>query len=1328
MRFCKKALCLGVLAACADFGAALAETALPQQLVEQAQYWQGRGRADLAVQAWNKLLLSEPERAEALIGLGTYEAQAGRADQAEAYLARLAKAHPGHSGIKRVQEAIAAGRLDPNLLSDARRMAQAGQADEAVVRYRRLLAGARPRGDLALEYYQTVGGTRGGWDEAREGLSRLVAEQPDEPRYALALAQHLTYRDGTRRRGINMLSDLSQKPSVASQAKAALRQGLIWLWANPGDEALFRAYLAQDPKDEAVRKRLAELSQPSATGPADRFASRREQGYQALQRGDARAAEARFQQILKDNPKDADALGGMGVVRLRQQRYAEARELLQRAAAAPGGRAKWGQALASARFWELMEEAKAARAAGRPERAQRLLQQAMKISPRDDAAQVAMGDLLAERGQFKPAEDRYRQVIRKSPQNVEAIRGLIGVLAQQQRDSEAMELYNRLTPAQQALIGSVGVLRANRLRAQAKQAAAKGDYASARTILEEALKLDPDNPWTRFELARVYQHGGEHEKARSLMEGLIASDSAKPEALYAKALLSAENGQWQEGLKTLERIPRGARTEDMHALQRRLWMNAQAERAAIHARRGERQAARDILRQMEAAAGDDQESLAVLADAYADVGDSGQALALMRRLTSDAKQPSAGIRLRHAGVLLKTQQDAELVSLLQQLGDASDLSEAQRRELANLRFGHALRRAEILRESGDLAGAYDALAPVLAENPGDPRLQTSLARMHNSAGDHEEAVALYEAVLARHPNDMDVRIALVGAELDRGNAKRAEALVNEGLRQQPENPRVVALAGRVARARGDDRQALVYFRRAQALERAQPPARGGRSGNLMLRLVEKHTPPNPAKPVNPIAQGNTARDPTAAMRLTPASAAESQLAVAPRRGEQQATGSVVAAGPARGKGESTGSAAPGSGSTAPWTVAQSKAGRQPRRQLSLEEEIAEIRAPYASNIAGALSFRRRSGEEGLSRLYNVEVPIQARIATGDYGSITLRAVPVIVDAGDLDLGDVQKARRFGSNSLGLPPGGGSVSQRETGVALGAAYHAGPWRVDVGTTPINFPVVDAVGGIRWRPTYGRLSLGFDLSRRAVTESLLSYSGTRDTRTGDIWGGVRSTGVRFDAAYDLGGHGVYSGVGYRVLTGKRVASNNQWEFGGGWYWHILDETERRLTSGVNLTAFGYSKNLGSFTLGHGGYFSPKNYLALGVPLELVGRSGKLSYQARGTIGVQHFKVSDSPYFPHDPGLQSTLEALAATDPTLGAAHSGRSRTGIGYSFLGALEYRLAPYWHVGGQLGFDNARGFNQQAGLIFLRYWFEPQTQPMYFPPRPVPPFYVGDPG
>lgn len=1013
MRIREKALWLvGVLAACAGCGVALAEAGLPQQLAEQAQYWQGRGRSDLALQAWNKLLLNDPDHAEALIGLGTLEAQAGRADQAETYLARLAKAHPGHPGIKRVQEAIAAGKLDPNLLSDARRMAQAGRGDEAVVRYRRLFAGAKPRGDLALEYYQTLGGTRGGWEEAREGLSALVAEQPDEPRYALALAQHLTYRDSTRRQGISMLNALSRKPVVAKQAKLAWRQGLIWLWANPGDEALFRAYLAQDPKDEAVRERLAQVSRPPAKARAapatrvDRHASRRAQGYRALQSGDASGAEARFEQILKDNPNDANALGGMGVVRLQQRRFAEARELLERAAAAPGNRGKWNQALETARFWALMEEAQAARRAGEPERAERLLEQATKISPREEAAQVAMADLLFERGQLKPAEERYRQVISKSPQNVDATRGLLGVLTLQQREAEAIEIYDRLTPAQQEQVGSVGPLRTNRLRAQAKHAATQGDYARARATLEEALKLDPDNPWTRLELARIYQRDGEQEKAAALLDALTATDPAKPEALHARAILSAENGEWKDGLATLERIPREARTEEMNALQRRMRINADVERAGILVRRGETRAASGVLKGIDA-------------------------------------------------------------------------------------------------------------------DPADPEL-----------------------VAAR----------------------------------------------------------------------------------------------------------------------------------------------------------------------------------------ALEDEIARIREPYASNIAGGLSFRRRSGEDGLSRLYNIETPVQARIATGDYGSITLRAVPVSVDAGNLDLGDVQKARRFGTNSLGLPPGGGSVSQKETGVALGAAYHLGPWRVDIGTTPINFPVVDAVGGVRWRPTYGRLSMDFDLSRRAVTESVLSYSGTRDTRTGDIWGGVRSFGGRIGAAYDLGEHGVYGYAGYRALTGKRVASNNQWELGGGWYRHLWNEPERRLTTGITLTAYGFSKNLGSFTLGHGGYFSPKNYVALGVPLELVGRSGRLSYQARGSVGVQRFKTSDSPFFPNDPALQSALQSRAAIDPTLATVHSGGSRTGIGYSFQGALEYRLAPHWHVGGQLGFDNARGFNQQAGLIFLRYWFEPQTRPIYFPPRPVPPFYVGDPG
>jgi cellulose synthase operon protein C len=40
-------------------------------LMDQAKYWKDKGRGDLAAEAWQKVLLVDPNNSDALFGLGT---------------------------------------------------------------------------------------------------------------------------------------------------------------------------------------------------------------------------------------------------------------------------------------------------------------------------------------------------------------------------------------------------------------------------------------------------------------------------------------------------------------------------------------------------------------------------------------------------------------------------------------------------------------------------------------------------------------------------------------------------------------------------------------------------------------------------------------------------------------------------------------------------------------------------------------------------------------------------------------------------------------------------------------------------------------------------------------------------------------------------------------------------------------------------------------------------------------------------------------------------------------------------------------------------------
>src|SRR5690606_25147062 len=110
---------------------------------------------------------------------------------------------------------------------------QSGENAKAVAQYREALGGAEPTGELAVEYYQALGATEAGWEQARRGLERLTKSSPSDARASLALAQLLTYRETTRPEGIQRLARLAANPQVGSAASQSWRQALLWLGDPP---------------------------------------------------------------------------------------------------------------------------------------------------------------------------------------------------------------------------------------------------------------------------------------------------------------------------------------------------------------------------------------------------------------------------------------------------------------------------------------------------------------------------------------------------------------------------------------------------------------------------------------------------------------------------------------------------------------------------------------------------------------------------------------------------------------------------------------------------------------------------------------------------------------------------------------------------------------------------------------------------------------------------------------------------------------------------------------------------------------------------------------
>lgn len=1209
----------------------LASRAAVSVLLRQAERWLAQERADLAANSVERALAAEARNPEALALAARIEAARDNRAAANAYLARLREAGGDQQARSAAEEAVRVATIDRAGLEEARRLAREGRGDAAVARYRAVFGGTAPPAAYALEYYQTLSGTAAGAEEGQRALAGLADGPNGDARARLALAQALTYRPQSRAEGVGRLADLAAEPALATEAQRAWRQALVWGLGDPALAPSLDDYLRRYPRDTELATRRASLQRaPAAT---DEQAATRQRGFTQLESGQLAESIRQFEAALAADPNDADALGGLGIARLRQGRPADATRLLERAIAAnPAGGARWQGALDGAGYALDLAEARRQLRAGAVEAADATARRAAQrsVEDRTDAEQL-LGETALRQNDAATAERRFRAVLARRPGFAPAQAGLTAALRAQGRLPPAPAPSQ--PPAASVAFPAAGNAReVERLRAEAARITDPGVAAG---LLLAAQQQAPDDPWVRLDLARVMRRQGRGIEARRMVEE-AAVRTGQADALFAAALLAEEDDRQADAEAFLTRVPASARTAEMGRLQARVRVRMEVNRAA--ALLGTPQG-RDRLIALAARQDPSGVTGGAVVQAFARADDRFGAAEAARVAIAANRSGGAGPVLAVAGALMGAGLESE-ANLLAVQAEQMNLTPEQRRDLAGLRVGMAIRAADRLNENGDQGQAFERLRPVLEAEPDNVEGQLALARLHQGARQPAEALRLAERLLGREPRNLEARRTAVEAAIALGDRAKAQELADEGQRQAPRDARATFLAAQVARAFNDATRARQLYAQAQVQRQAEI----GSSVAPNIALVADATPPGPLE--NPFARGSLAARPPG-------------LAGSDR----------------------------------------------------LSREIAEARSDLdrqdASRAGAGVALRTRSGSPGLDRLNEASVPIEARIAVPELeGHVIARATTTAIDAGSL-LSGGSGLNRFGTNPLGNPVGLRRSSA--VGVAPGVAYRLGDrFGFDVGTSPAGFPQIRPLGGIEAVvPLSDGLRFRVVGERRSVTDSLLSWAGATDGRTGRYWGGVTRIGGRGQFEMDVGPGYVYAGGGYFLFDGTRVQSNTRLEANAGIGLPVWKGAKSELTSGLDLVYFSYARNLRNFTYGNGGYFSPQSYAAVNLPLTYRGTWGDLRYAVGLTAGYAFWHEKDAPAFPNDPAAQAEATIVAANTPynAVVARFPSQSRGG----FVGGAriegEYPLTPRLNLGGSLRYDKAANWDEMRVQVNLNSRF-----------------------
>lgn len=235
-----------------------------------------------------------------------------------------------------------------------------------------------------------------------------------------------------------------------------------------------------------------------------------------FQRGYFDQAQAAFQIALHDDPESAEALYGVGSVYLNQQKNAEARKCFERALKL---RASYPDTLANS--WNNL--GLLAGREGQTADAIKYFKEALRLNPDHLIAINNLGSAYRQAKRWNEALTTYEHALQLSPSDADANYGIGMVYAQRDDTARAfdyLQLALKARPAYPEALNNLGILY---LRTERR------DEAIAQ--FEECVRVAPDFDQSYLNLARVHAIEGDMEQARKVLQELLKLHPDDPAAL-----------------------------------------------------------------------------------------------------------------------------------------------------------------------------------------------------------------------------------------------------------------------------------------------------------------------------------------------------------------------------------------------------------------------------------------------------------------------------------------------------------------------------------------------------------------------------------------------------------------------------------------------------------------------------------------------------------------------------------------------------------------------------------------------------------------------------
>ena len=494
-----------------------------------------------------------------------------------------------------------------------------------------------------------------------------------------------------------------------------------------------------------------------------------------LQRGDTYfaasnfdRAEIEFLNVLRLDPKSADAIGKIGIIYYEQGRLGRALPYLVRAQELDPAnlvtRAKLAALLLSVGNRVQAADQASFILERKPDDAEALVMLAEATATPDaiatlqarldempaalangSAVWVAKGILSAKMGSISDARTAFLKALEIDPNSVPALSAMAAVHVASRESAKADLAYARAA----ALSGP----RSPRSLQYARFKAQSGDFASARRILEGVLEAAPDYIPAVLRLVDLTAGEGKVEQARKILLPVMTREPIHPEGLLLSSRLWQSQRDYSKALTEIELLLR------MYPKS----PEAHVEEARIHLAKADPSRAMESLRLALDSNSLFKDAVVLLARIQVSQGNAAVAAAALHTyLKQDSSSPEAYIVLAEAYRAQRKFQPA-LDAVL---------------ELENVIPGQesvALLRGEILKELKRPADARAAFDEALIRNPNSVRALELLSDLDGEERQFDRARVRIETALAKRPEAADLYLLAGKLALVRGDRSGAES-------------------------------------------------------------------------------------------------------------------------------------------------------------------------------------------------------------------------------------------------------------------------------------------------------------------------------------------------------------------------------------------------------------------------------------------------------------------------------------------------------------------------------------------------------------------------